>query len=122
MIGLITANKLGEITGVRYCSLKRAEKYSGFFIRTQEPSIAPDTHYVKDGEIKERSVMPVIVNGKTITNIPEDARLVVRSELIILARGIVSDGIAELEFPEPGTYDVRLELFPYRIWEQVFTA
>ena len=68
------------------------------------------SHYVLNGKITERPVLPVTQSGRTLT-VPKNTRFSVRGPAS--AEGVCADGVLEFAFPEPGTYTVKLELFPY---------
>lgn len=61
-----------------------------------------------DGSYSERVFMPATLDGMTITGIPEGA--------VLTIEGIdytINDGEAELSFTLPGTYQVKLSLWPW---------
>lgn len=58
--------------------------------------------------IAERQEMPAALNGMTITGIPLGAILTIEG-----TEYTVNDGEAELTFGLPGTYLVKLSLWPY---------
>lgn len=63
----------------------------------------------------------VLANGTDpalISNIPSGTSAYFQGEFI----GIVNDGSLEMTFDHPGTYTVRLELFPYIPQEYVINA
>ena len=62
----------------------------------------------EDGTYSERVEVPATIDGMTITGIPEGAVLTVEG-----VDYIIDDGEAELSFTLPGTYQVKLSLWPY---------
>lgn len=66
------------------------------------------THYIEGGKPRERMPVPVVVNGLTLTGLP-DACMMVIDGTQYEAHG----PLVELEFDQPGTYHVRVESWPY---------
>lgn len=76
--------------------------------------VLPEDHnrqYVAEGEIVERPLLPVSVLDTTIT-VPEGTAFTVSGPASL--SGTTPDGIIEFEFAEPGTYTVRLSLWPHQ--------
>jgi hypothetical protein len=73
-------------------------------------NVSGASHYVLNGKIVERPELPVTQSGQTLT-VPKNTRFSVRGPAF--AEGVCADGVLEFAFPEPGTYTVKLELFPY---------
>jgi hypothetical protein len=70
----------------------------------------PDKHYISNGQVAERLELPVTQSGHTLT-VPKNTRFTVRGPAF--AEGVCADGVLEFALPEPGTYLVTLERFPY---------
>lgn len=64
--------------------------------------------YVLHGELAERPENPATLNGTVIENVPAGATVSFDEQSYI-----VDDGVAELQFPFPGTYSVTVTCFPY---------
>ncbi len=62
------------------------------------------THYVKDGEITLKTPGTAVLSGMTITGLPTPCTIEVDGVTFE-----VTDGVAELELPTPGTYDVTVK-------------
>ena len=93
--------------------------------------LANDTlEYVVDGAIVQRPPMPVLVSATTVpangvsvvsfTGIPAGALMRVNGP----ARDAftVDDGVADLTFDAPGTYQIDIDLFPYIYLEETIDA
>lgn len=66
--------------------------------------------YVADGAVVPRPASPVTISGLTLHDVPAGARV------IIDGTAYEADGTVELEFPLPGTFNLRVECFPYLEW------
>lgn len=64
-------------------------------------------------ELLNRPTMDVQVQGDTIL-CPVGAEVTVTGPV---SGSIISDGVVELVFDYPGTYKIRVSLFPYLDWE-----
>ena len=67
-------------------------------------------HYVQNGVVVPRPVMPVSQAGNTLT-VPTGTEFSVRGPASM--DGVATDGVLEFAFVEPGTYTVTLRKFPY---------
>lgn len=67
--------------------------------------------YVKDGEAVPSPASPVVLNGQTLENVPDNGKLYIDGVPYPLNGESV-----ELEFPLPGTYTLRVEAFPFKDW------
>jgi hypothetical protein len=68
------------------------------------------THYVLNGQVTERPASPVTISGFTLHDVPAGSTVWCDDQ------GYPAEGDVELEFPLPGTYQVRVECFPYLDW------
>ena len=111
----------GRMGGVHFYSLPDLE-----FIRAQmfnpdmddlvEGSWDGATYYILDGEVTERPASPVTRSGLTLSDVPEGSTLYINGE------GYAVEGEVELDFPLPGTYQLRVECFPYLDWTDEVTV
>jgi hypothetical protein len=101
----------GEILRSGQCQESDLELQAGDGQATIERE-NPDHHdgnaYVLEGVITERPAMPATIDGMAISSIPVGAVLTIES-----VDYTITDGEAELSFTLPGTYHVKLALFPY---------
>lgn len=75
------------------------------------------SHYVDVAtkSVHPRLPGPAVLTGTTLTNLPDPCRL-----LIDAASYEVTGGVAELSFPQPGTYRITVASVPYL--DQIFTV
>ena len=66
------------------------------------------THYILDGAPTLRPISPVAIDGLILSAVPPGSTLYIDGS----AYPIEGD-TAELEFPLPGSYSVRVECFPF---------
>lgn len=64
--------------------------------------------YVASGAIVRRPANPATLTGNTITNIPPGATVSINH-----IDYSVDDGVVELDFTFPGTYQILVNAFPY---------
>lgn len=77
----------------------------------------PRTQYVCSGKLAPRPVMPVQYMNGCLFNVPAEA------DVVIDDNSYRADGtVIHLEFPYPGTYRVRIELWPYQSWRTEITV
>jgi hypothetical protein len=82
---------------------------SGFYTNTD--------HYMLNGQPTERPTQSTTRNGCTLIGLPVPATLHIDGETYT-----VDNGEAELEFPLPGTYRLRVEAWPFKDWEGEVTV
>jgi len=82
---------------------------SGFYTNTD--------HYMLNGEPTERPTQSTTLDGRSLTGLPVPALLHIDGETYT-----VDNGEAELEFPLPGTYRLRVEAWPFKDWEGEVTV
>jgi hypothetical protein len=82
---------------------------SGFYTNTD--------HYIHNGEPTERPTQSTTLDGRSLTGLPVPALLHIDGETYT-----VDNGEAELEFPLPGTYRLRVEAWPFKDWEGEVTV
>jgi len=70
-----------------------------------------DTHYVVNGQPTARPASPVTIDGMTLMNIPAG------STVLLDGQSYPAEGDVELEFPLPGTYQLRVIAWPHKDWE-----
>lgn len=75
-----------------------------------------DTHYVLDGQLVERPASPVTRTDLTLHDVPNGATLFINGE------SYAAEGTVGLEFPLPGTYQLRVECFPFLDWTDEVTV
>jgi hypothetical protein len=75
------------------------------------------THYILNGEPTERPTQSTTLDGRSLTGLPVPATLHIDGETYT-----VDNGEAELEFPLPGTYRLRVEAWPFKDWEGEVTV
>lgn len=80
------------------------------------PTDIGGTHYVLNGEVVPRPVMPLVITGNHIEGIPVNSELWL--ENIVYT---VDDGEVDIDFTYPGTYPVRITKFPYLDFNGEFT-
>lgn len=69
----------------------------------------PATQWVNGGRIADKTdACPAVLDGLTLKNLPKPSMLVIEGELYEVA-----DGVAELAFDYPGTYEVRVISGPF---------
>lgn len=73
-------------------------------------------HYILNGEVTERPASPVSRTGLTLHDVSEG------STLWINGVSYPAEGEVELEFPLPGTFQLRVECFPFLDWVDEVTA
>ena len=111
-------------TGRIHCSGTSSDEmldqdYSGQGLSLAAIASSPNTQYISNNMLLERPDMGCLISATevlanstasaTISNVPVGAEAFINRTNI----GVVNDGTLELTFDEPGTYTVRLELFPY---------
>lgn len=74
------------------------------------------THYVLSGEVTERPASPVSRTDLTLLDVP------VGSTLWINGVSYPAEGTVDLEFPLPGTFQLRVECFPFLDWNDEVTV
>lgn len=67
----------------------------------------PSIHYVANGTVLLRPIMPITVAGLVLSNVPANSLLWIEGE------SYPCSGNVTLSFEFPGTYPVRVECFPY---------
>ncbi len=73
-------------------------------------------HYVLNGQVVQRPASPVTLVGSTLYDVPAG------STVWCDGQGYPAEGDVKLEFPLPGTFQVRVERFPYLDWTAEVTA
>lgn len=66
------------------------------------------TEYIHNGRLATRPEMPTDLNGLTLTDVPVPCLVYINREAYM-----TEDSTVELEFDQPGTYNIRLECWPY---------
>jgi len=80
--------------------------------------VADDSmHYIDGGEVADRMQMGAVLDGTTIRGLPNPSTIKIEG-----VKYIVTDGVAELEFPIPGVYRVRCRALHRIPQEFVVTA
>lgn len=70
-----------------------------------------DTHYIADGQPVERTALEIGVSGMSLIGVPPGATVTIEGQ------DYEADGSAiELEFDLPGTYTVKVALWPHLPW------
>jgi len=87
-----------------------------------------NTQYILNNTVTDKVSMETSINKATviansidtivISNIPNDAELLINNESI----EIITDGTAELTFDAVGEYSVKLDVFPYLEQEYIINA
>lgn len=67
--------------------------------------------YVVDGQLQPRPTQSTQLAGLTLTALPANATLHIDGQSYPL-----TDATVELDFPLPGTYQLRVECWPYLDW------
>ena len=111
-------------TGRIHCSGTSSDEmldqdYSGQGLSLAAIASSPNTQYISNNMLLDRPVMNSILNNSEVpadgittcifSGVPEQAMAHIKTVEI----GPIIGGTLELTFDEPGTYTVRLELFPY---------
>lgn len=98
-------------------SVRVMSKESGFPFAIANGDLIsdPDLYFVEGGEIHHRPTMPIERSGARFAGIPWGAEVFVDG----VPMGVCEDGVAELEIPAPGRYTVRIELFPFKPYEEL---
>lgn len=65
-------------------------------------------HYIRDGLVTDKMAIAATLSGTTISGLPIPATVTVEG-----VRYDVTDGVAELSFNLPGTYQVKVEALHY---------
>jgi len=85
------------------------------YVSVQVDSLSPlyntQEHYILNGQITERPASPVALTGLTLEHLPVGGDLFIDG-----TRYEITDMTVELEFPLPGTFNLRVERFPYLDW------
>lgn len=74
----------------------------------EHPIIDDSLYFISNRQVIERPVFDVSLNGQTLIGVPTDA--------IVTIEGVeyIADGTdIELSFSLPGTYNIKLSLFPF---------
>ena len=79
-------------------------------------TFAGDTHYILDGEPTERPSSPITRTDLTLHDVPNGATLFINGE------SYPAEGEVELEFPMAGSYQLRVECFPFLDWNDEVTV
>ena len=77
----------------------------------------PSSEYVSGGALTARPDQATAVSGTNLINLPIPAWVTIGED-----RYEVTDGTAELSFPIPGKYGVKVEAYPYKDWYGEITA
>jgi hypothetical protein len=67
--------------------------------------------YILNGQVTERPPSPVALTNLTLQHLPMGGDLFIDG-----TRYEITDTTVELEFPLPGTFNLRVERFPYLDW------
>jgi len=101
----------GHINRTVVCSAKQLSVQVGPGEGYLPGTIDDDLHYVNQGQITRRPVLPVTTTRHTLYGVPEGTVIEIDDQQY------TADGQAvELEFSLPGTYQVRLNKWPYLEW------
>lgn len=68
----------------------------------------PDTHYVANGQILEKTTSPVTLNGLTLENVPVPSWLTIEGTTYQ-----TNEPTVELSFNLPGAYPINVESVPF---------
>jgi hypothetical protein len=101
----------GEILRSGQCQESDIELQAGdgqSVIERENPDHHDSNAYVMEGVITERPAMPATIDILTISDVPEGVVLTIEG-----TDYTITDGTAELSFTLPGTYQVKLALWPY---------
>lgn len=72
--------------------------------------------YILNGQPTERPASPVTLSDLTLQGVPAGSTLTINGE------SYDAEGDVELEFPLSGTYQLRVECWPYKDWEGEVTV
>jgi hypothetical protein len=107
----------GRITGLITSSADDAPYYPDAVHCDDTDNISPRAHYILNGQVTERPASPVTLTDLTLNNLPVGGDLFIDG-----TRYEITDETVELEFPLPGTFNLRVERFPYLDWTGSVTA
>ena len=102
----------GEILETITCSvdvLPMLEE-EGVGVLEADSSTLDTQHYVVDGRVLNRPECPAKLSGTTLTDVPAPCMIRVDGRPYDC-----DDSTVELDFDQPGTYQVWVEAFPYKI-------
>lgn len=74
-----------------------------------------ETHYIKNGQIAERPIQQTKLTGLTLIDLPVPCTIFINDT----PYECESD-TAELEFDQPTSYTIRVEVWPYQDWETIY--
>jgi hypothetical protein len=95
----------GRITMVGACPesmvpLQEGDHYQG--------EMDPSTEYIVDGKPAPRPTCPAALSGFTLSGMPVPSQLFIND-----VAHDVTEASVDLEFPQPGKYDLRVVAWPY---------
>ena len=127
----------GRIVSVGVChpnavEAQRREPYHALLVSQDMATfrgVSSETHFVENGELKERPPVPDIRQSKTDimpngvdvvtwTGVPKGAAFQVRTSVL----GTVDDGVIEWTTDEHGEFDVTIEAWPAQAWRGTVRA
>ena len=106
MISLYDNN--GRITGVLDGDAQSIELNKKLIEKWVDGSFDGKTHYVENGQPIQRPNNPAILDGLTISNLPNPCKIQINSSVYNC-----DDPEVELDFPLPGKYKIKVMSFPY---------
>jgi hypothetical protein len=73
--------------------------------------VTPETHYVSDGMVRERPRMELQRHGQQLSGLPDPCTVTINNQPYT-----VTGSQVDLDFPQPGQYQVVLSAWP---WQEV---
>lgn len=89
----------------------------GLALLASDEILSGDTHYVQNDQPTPRPTQATTLNGLTLENLPVPAQVTIDG-----VEYTTDAAEVELDFPLPGTYQIRVSAFPYLDWTGEVTA
>lgn len=116
---MIHISEYDEVTGEITCNRGFADEET-YELNNANPHVMGSypwaDYYVVDGEAVERPASPVTLDGMTLMNVPPGSTLWIDGE------SYEAEGDVGLDFPLPGTYQLRVVAWPHKDWEGEVTV
>ena len=109
MITYACYDSVGRITESGYNLAENISPQAGeALVYTEGVTADPSVSYIVDGSVAPRPQLEIEASGNTLTGVPLGAVIIIEGQTYTATSATV-----ELEFTLPGTYEVKIERWPY---------